>query len=128
MGIHGHSYGGTMVLHALLRAPDRFHVGVAGSPGSDFRLYDTGYTERYMGLLDGAAGLLERGGEAATVVEAEVTFEVALLLEGDPLLLQDTREHRLVDGLVVDQDTVEIEEDRPQHLPRIITPPVCYLE
>ncbi|WP_433937621.1 alpha/beta fold hydrolase [Sorangium cellulosum] len=59
VGIHGHSYGGTMVLHALLRAPDRFHVGVAGSPGSDFRLYDTGYTERYMGLLDRAAARYE---------------------------------------------------------------------
>ncbi|WP_437738595.1 DPP IV N-terminal domain-containing protein [Sorangium sp. So ce1335] len=59
VGIHGLSYGGTMVLHALLRAPDRFHVGVAGSPGSDFRLYDTGYTERYMGLLGTAAARYE---------------------------------------------------------------------
>jgi len=48
VGIYGHSYGGTMVLHALLRAPDRFQVGVAASPVTDQRLYDTGYTERYM--------------------------------------------------------------------------------
>jgi dipeptidyl-peptidase-4 len=59
VGIYGHSYGGEMALMALLKAPDRFHVGVAGSPGIDFRLYDTGYTERYMGLLDQAAARYE---------------------------------------------------------------------
>lgn len=48
VGIYGESYGGSMVLTALLRAPDRFHVGVAGAPVSDQRTYDTGYTERYM--------------------------------------------------------------------------------
>ena len=48
VGIYGQSYGGMMVLHALLRAPDRFQVGVAVSPVTDHRLYDTGYTERYM--------------------------------------------------------------------------------
>ena len=30
-------------------APDRFKVGIAGAPVTDWRLYDTGYTERYMG-------------------------------------------------------------------------------
>jgi dipeptidyl-peptidase-4 len=49
LGIYGHSYGGFMTLLAMLRAPGRFAVGVAGSPVVDFRLYDTGYTERYMG-------------------------------------------------------------------------------
>ena len=52
VGIHGHSYGGTMTLLAMLKAPDRFHVGVAGAPVTDWRLYDTGYSERFMGLLD----------------------------------------------------------------------------
>jgi dipeptidyl-peptidase-4 len=50
VGIHGHSYGGTMTLLAMLKAPDRFKVGVAGSPVTDWRFYDTGYTERYMGM------------------------------------------------------------------------------
>jgi dipeptidyl-peptidase-4 len=49
IGIYGHSYGGFMAALAMLRAPDRFRVGVAGSPVVDWRLYDTGYTERYMG-------------------------------------------------------------------------------
>ena len=49
VGIYGHSYGGYMTLIALLRAGDRFKVGVSGSPVTDWRYYDTGYTERYMG-------------------------------------------------------------------------------
>jgi dipeptidyl-peptidase-4 len=49
IGIYGHSYGGFMAALAMLRAPGRFRVGVAGSPVVDWRLYDTGYTERYMG-------------------------------------------------------------------------------
>lgn len=48
VGIHGYSYGGSMTLYAMLRAPDRFKVGVAGAPVVDSKLYDTGYTERYM--------------------------------------------------------------------------------
>jgi dipeptidyl-peptidase-4 len=49
IGIYGHSYGGYLTLMALLKAPSRFRVGVAGSPGSDWTLYDSGYTERYLG-------------------------------------------------------------------------------
>ncbi|SMC02126.1 dipeptidyl-peptidase-4 [Sulfobacillus thermosulfidooxidans DSM 9293] len=49
VGIYGWSYGGYMTLTALMKAPDVFKVGVAGAPVTDFRLYDTAYTERYMG-------------------------------------------------------------------------------
>src|SRR6185436_14368871 len=48
VGIYGHSYGGFMAALAMLRAPARFQVGIAGSPVVDWRTYDTGYTERYM--------------------------------------------------------------------------------
>ncbi len=48
VGISGHSYGGYMSALALLRYPDLFHVGVAGAPVTDWRNYDTIYTERYM--------------------------------------------------------------------------------
>ncbi len=50
VGIYGHSYGGFMAALALLKAPEKFHVGVAGAPVTDFRLYDSAYTERYLGL------------------------------------------------------------------------------
>ena len=49
IGIWGWSYGGTMTLQALFNAPAVFKVGVAVAPVSDWRLYDTAYTERYMG-------------------------------------------------------------------------------
>lgn len=50
VGIYGHSYGGFMSALALLKAPDKFHVGIVASPVTDFRLYDSAYTERYLGL------------------------------------------------------------------------------
>jgi dipeptidyl-peptidase 4 len=49
IGIWGWSYGGHMTLQAMLRAPDVFKAGVAVAPVSDWRMYDTIYTERYMG-------------------------------------------------------------------------------
>ncbi len=49
VGIYGHSYGGYMTILAMLRAADRFKVGVSGSPVTHWKYYDTGYTERYMG-------------------------------------------------------------------------------
>jgi dipeptidyl-peptidase-4 len=48
IGVFGWSYGGTMTLAALLRHPGTFRVGVAVAPVTDWRFYDTIYTERYM--------------------------------------------------------------------------------
>ncbi|MCW8109660.1 S9 family peptidase [Alteromonas ponticola] len=49
IGVHGHSYGGYMTLMAMFKAPDYFAAGVSGAPVTDWRMYDTHYTERYMG-------------------------------------------------------------------------------
>lgn len=49
VGIKGWSFGGFLSALAVLERPDVFHVGIAGAPVTDFRLYDTGYTERYLG-------------------------------------------------------------------------------
>jgi dipeptidyl-peptidase 4 len=49
VAIRGWSYGGYLAALAVLRRPDVFHAGIAGAPVSDFRLYDTHYTERYLG-------------------------------------------------------------------------------
>ncbi|UAA39585.1 S9 family peptidase [Paraneptunicella aestuarii] len=49
IGIYGHSYGGYMALMAMFKAGDYFSAGVSGAPVTDWLLYDTHYTERYMG-------------------------------------------------------------------------------
>ena len=49
IGVHGHSYGGYMTLMSMFKAGDYFAAGVSGAPVTDWRLYDTHYTERYMG-------------------------------------------------------------------------------
>ena len=52
VGIRGWSHGGYLAALAVLRRPDVFHTAVAGAPVTDERLYDTFYTERYLGHPD----------------------------------------------------------------------------
>jgi dipeptidyl-peptidase-4 len=49
VGIRGWSFGGYLAALAVLRRGDVFHAGIAGAPVTDWRLYDTHYTERYVG-------------------------------------------------------------------------------
>jgi dipeptidyl-peptidase-4 len=50
VAIRGWSFGGFLAALAVLRRPDVFHAAVAGAPVTEWRLYDTHYTERYLGL------------------------------------------------------------------------------
>jgi len=69
VGIRGWSFGGWLAGLAVLHRPDVFHVGIAGAPVTDWRLYDTHYTERYLGHPDedpenyAANSLIEMAGE-----------------------------------------------------------------
>ena len=50
VGVFGWSYGGYMTLMLMMQSPGTFAAGVAGAPVTDWRLYDTHYTERYLGM------------------------------------------------------------------------------
>jgi len=52
VAVRGWSFGGYLAALAVLRRPDVFHAAVAGAPVTDWRLYDTHYTERYLGVPD----------------------------------------------------------------------------
>ncbi len=49
VAIRGWSFGGYLAALAVFRRPDVFHAAIAGASVTDWRLYDTHYTERYLG-------------------------------------------------------------------------------
>ena len=57
VAIRGWSFGGYLAALAVLRRPEVFHAAIAGAPVTEWRLYDTHYTERYLGdpTLDSTA-------------------------------------------------------------------------
>ena len=50
VAVCGWSYGGYLSLMALIQRQDIFKIAIAGAPVTNWSLYDTGYTERYMDL------------------------------------------------------------------------------
>ncbi len=60
VAIRGWSFGGYLSALAVLRRPDVFHAAIAGAPVTDWRLYDTHYTERYLGHPDHNPAAYER--------------------------------------------------------------------
>ncbi|MEE2692414.1 MAG: S9 family peptidase [Pseudomonadota bacterium] len=61
IGVFGWSYGGYMTLRMLTATPDLYAAGVAGAPVTDWALYDTAYTERYMGKPQDEAEAYAKG-------------------------------------------------------------------
>ncbi|WP_310476521.1 DPP IV N-terminal domain-containing protein [Sandarakinorhabdus sp.] len=62
VAVNGWSYGGYMVLKLLEAAPGAFAAGIAGAPVTRWELYDTAYTERYLGNPAVDAGPYQRSG------------------------------------------------------------------
>lgn len=100
MGITGGSYGGYMTLLALTKAPDYFTHGVANYSVTDWRLYDTVYTERYMDTPQDN----EEGYDNGNVLEFVPNFKGKLLVT-----------HGLMDDNVHMQNTVQFLEAMQQN-------------
>ncbi len=79
VGIRGWSFGGYLAALAVLRRPDVFHAGIAGAPPTDWRLYDTCYTERYLGLPDENPAAYER---SSLLADAPKLTRPLLLIHG----------------------------------------------
>jgi len=60
VGVYGTSYGGAVAALLLMRYPDLVHAAVANSPVTDYRLYDTAYSERHLGLPDQSPAAYDR--------------------------------------------------------------------
>jgi dipeptidyl-peptidase 4 len=90
IGIYGWSYGGFMTLYSVLNSPDTFRAAIAGAPVTNWRNYDTIYTERYLGLPSENA----EGYRASSPVEYASKLKSKLLLvhniEDDNVLFQNT--------------------------------------
>ena len=94
VGITGHSYGGYMTSYALTHSTV-FKVGIAGAPVTDWRNYDTVYTERYMRKPENN----EAGYDAGSVVQGAKNLHGRLLVV-----------HGLLDDNVHFQNTVQLTE------------------
>ncbi len=90
IGIRGWSYGGYMTLYSLTHAPDVFKCGAAGGPVTDWKFYDSIYTERYMRTpAENPEGYRE-----ASPLEAAANLRAKVLLihgaEDDNVHMQNT--------------------------------------
>ncbi len=79
IAVSGWSYGGYMTLRLLQRAPGVFAAGVAGAPVTKWDLYDTHYTERYMGTPQGDAAAYAK---ASPIEHADAIADPLLLIHG----------------------------------------------
>lgn len=93
VGITGWSYGGYLAALAVMARPDVFHAAVAGAPVTEWRLYDTCYTERYLG----------HPGELPDVYDANSLLPLATRLERPLMLI-----HGLADDNVVAAHTLRL--------------------
>lgn len=96
IGFFGWSYGGYLGARAMLDADTPFAAAVAVAPVTDWTLYDTAYTERYLGMPE--------GGNAATYASANLPPRASLLAK--PLLLV----HGTADDNVLFEHTLRLVE------------------
>ena len=90
MAIYGWSYGGYMTLYALCHAPGLFRAGIAGAPVTDWRNYDSIYTERYMGLPEENAGAYRASSPISQAGALQAKLMLVHNFEDDNVHFQNT--------------------------------------
>jgi len=98
VGIRGWSFGGYLAALAVLRRPDRFGAAIAGAPVTSWKLYDTHYTERYLGHPDTYPHHYDQTDLISEVLQAESRQVLKV-----PMLLI----HGLADDNVVAANTLQ---------------------
>jgi len=93
IAIYGWSYGGYMTLAMLEADPGLYAAGIAGAPVTKWELYDTAYTERYMGTPQA---------DAAAYAKSAVIADAVRI--ADPLLVI----HGMADDNVVFENSSEL--------------------
>jgi dipeptidyl-peptidase-4 len=94
IGMYGWSYGGYMTLYTVTHAPGLIKAAIAGGPVTNWRNYDSIYTERYMGLPE----------ENAAGYKASSPVETAATMNGTKLLML----HNIEDDNVHFQNSVQM--------------------
>jgi dipeptidyl-peptidase 4 len=82
VAIRGWSFGGYLSALAVLRRPDVFHAAIAGAPVTDWHLYDTHYTERYLGLPDHNGDAYDRSSLISLAERAAAQPRPLMLIHG----------------------------------------------
>ncbi|HVY92580.1 MAG TPA: S9 family peptidase [Bryobacteraceae bacterium] len=91
IGMTGWSYGGYMTLYTVTHAPDLLRAAVAGAPVTDWRNYDSIYTERYMGLpSENEAGYAASSPIGAAAAMGDTKLLIQHNIEDDNVHFQNT--------------------------------------
>lgn len=111
IGFFGWSYGGFLGARAMLDADTPFAAAVAVAPVTDWTLYDTAYTERYLGMPnDGSGGKSDAYTSANLPPRANLLSKPLLLVHGtadDNVLFEHTL--RLVEALQTAGKTFDLQ-------------------
>jgi dipeptidyl-peptidase-4 len=99
VAIRGWSFGGWLAALAVLRRPDVYRCAIAGAPVTDWTLYDTAYTERYLGLPTDGGDVYGHNSLLEAAAEPPIRPE-----EARPMLIV----HGLADDNVVAAHTLRL--------------------
>ena len=123
IGICGWAYGGFLALHGMLDRPLLFKAGFAGSPITDWHLYDAVFAERYMedpkrnqdGWLS-SSPLENAKNLSAPLLLAQATLDETIHQENSLMLLDELLDHGKYADILLFPDRRDLFEDRGARL------------